>query len=93
MFDGDIRSFECHVLDISADGAKLVTDIDAPIGVSFYLSAAPHALVRKPCEVIWRRGQQVGVKFTEENALTGESRFNRKRKEAQHGDSRGNQRK
>jgi PilZ domain len=64
-FDGDIRSYECRVVDVSAAGAKLVADIDADIGSSFRLSVAPHSIVRKPCEVVWRRGRQLGVKFTE----------------------------
>jgi hypothetical protein len=63
-FDDDIRSFECQVIDVSAGGAKLVADIDAIVGSSFRLSVAPHSLVRKPCEVVWRRGRQLGVKFT-----------------------------
>lgn len=63
-FDDDIRSFECQVIDVSAGGAKLVADINTIVGSSFKLSAAPHSLVRKPCKVVWRRGRQVGVKFT-----------------------------
>jgi hypothetical protein len=30
------------------------------------LSVAPYSLVRKPCEVVWRRGRQFGVKFKDE---------------------------
>ena len=63
-FDGDIRSYECRVLDVSASGAKLLADVDALVGSSFKLSVAPYSLVRKPCEVVWRRGRQLGVKFT-----------------------------
>jgi hypothetical protein len=62
-FDRGVQSFECQVLDISADGAKLVTDIDAPIGTLFRLSAVPHAVVRRRCEVVWRKGRTVGIKF------------------------------
>ena len=29
-FDDDIRSFECQVLDISAGGAKLATNVKLP---------------------------------------------------------------
>jgi PilZ domain len=63
-FDDDIRSYECRVLDVSAGGAKLLADVDTIVGSSFKLSVAPHSLVRKPCEVVWRKGRQVGVKFT-----------------------------
>jgi hypothetical protein len=65
-FDGDIRSHECRVLDVSAGGAKLLADVDALVGSLFKLSVAPHSLVRKPCEVVWRRGRQLGVKFTDQ---------------------------
>ena len=61
--DGDIRSYECQVVDISAGGAKLISDVDALIGSSLNLSVSPHAIVRRPCQVIWRRGRQLGVRF------------------------------
>jgi hypothetical protein len=69
-FDRGVQSFECQVLDISADGAKLVTDIDAPVGTMFRLSAVPQAVVRRRCEVVWRKGRAVGIKFIvqEENS-------------------------
>jgi hypothetical protein len=63
-FDDDIRSHECHELDISPGGAKPAADIDAIVGSSFILSVAPKSLVRKPCEAVWRRGRQIGVKFS-----------------------------
>jgi hypothetical protein len=70
-FDRGVQSFECQVLDISTDGAKLVTDIDAPIGTLFRLSAVPQAVVRRRCEVVWRKGRTVGIKFVvQENNCT-----------------------
>jgi hypothetical protein len=65
-FDDDIRSYECRVLDVSPGGAKIAADIDAIVGASFRLSVAPYSLVRRPCEVVWRRGRQFGVKFKDE---------------------------
>jgi hypothetical protein len=67
-FEDDIRSYECRVLDASAAGAKLVADIDAIVGSSFKLSVAPRSLVRKPCEVVWRKGRVIGVKFAIDTA-------------------------
>jgi len=61
--DGDIRSYECQVVDISAGGAKLVSDVVALIGSSLTLSVSPQAIVHRPCEVVWRRGRQLGVRF------------------------------
>jgi hypothetical protein len=63
--DGDKQSFECHVLDVSAGGAKLTSGINAQVGSIFRLSMSPHAMVRKPCKVIWRRGRLIGVSFVE----------------------------
>jgi hypothetical protein len=59
----DIRSYECQVLDVSAGGAKLVADIETPIGSTFRLSIVPHGIVRKKCEVVWRKGRVIGVRF------------------------------
>jgi hypothetical protein len=61
--EGDIRSHECEVLDVSADGAKLIADIEAPIGSKFWLSVVPEAVVRRECEVVWRRGRTIGARF------------------------------
>jgi hypothetical protein len=68
-FERDIQSHECQIIDISADGAKLVADVDAPIGSTLRLSAVPQAVVRRRCEVVWRRGRTIGVKFATEDAL------------------------
>jgi len=64
-FENDIRSYECQLLDVSADGAKLTADIDARIGSMFQLSVVPHAVVRQRCEVVWRKGRTIGVKFVQ----------------------------
>jgi PilZ domain len=61
--ENDIRSHECRVLDVSANSAKLLADIDAPIGSKLRLSIVPNAIVRRECEVVWRKGRMVGVKF------------------------------
>jgi hypothetical protein len=61
--EGDVRNHECKVADISATGAKLVSDADVPVGSLLKLSISPHAMVSKPCEVVWRRGRQIGVRF------------------------------
>jgi hypothetical protein len=61
--ENDIRSHECRVLDVSANRAKLLADIDAPIGSKLRLSIVLNAIVRRECEVVWRKGRMVGVKF------------------------------
>jgi hypothetical protein len=62
-FEDDFVSHECQVFDVSLNGAKLVADIGVAIGSRFRLSAAPHALARERCEVVWRRGKMFGVRF------------------------------
>ena len=54
---------------MSANGAKLVADIEVPIGSTFRLSVVPQAIVRRKCEVVWRKGRVIGVKFAP--TLTG----------------------
>jgi hypothetical protein len=61
--EGDLRSYECQVADISADGAKLLSAADVIVGSQLKLSASEHAMVSRPSEVMWRRGRQIGVKF------------------------------
>jgi ABC-type uncharacterized transport system substrate-binding protein len=51
------------VLDVSDVGAKLIADIDVSIGSTFYLSAVPHALIRKRCKVVWRKKRMIGILF------------------------------
>jgi hypothetical protein len=63
MFDGDHVSCECQVMDVSLHGAKIVASVDAEIGSRFRLSLVPNAPKRQACEVIWRRGKTLGIKF------------------------------
>jgi hypothetical protein len=62
-FAGEARCIDCNVVDISADGAKLLSNIVAPAGTRFYLSNDPTSLERKECLVIWQRNRTLGVKF------------------------------
>ena len=51
----------CRVLDVSQNGAKVVIDLAAEIGTRFGLALVP----RRPrqCEIVWRRGSTLGIKF------------------------------
>jgi hypothetical protein len=55
---------------VSADGAKIVADIEASVGSTFRLSIVPHGVVRRECEVMWRKGRVIGVKFVTGAAKT-----------------------
>jgi hypothetical protein len=54
---------ECRVLDISPAGAKVVVEVSAGIPDSFELAFFRSADQRRLCEVLWRTGKVIGVKF------------------------------
>ena len=54
---------ECFVLDISPSGAKIVTDAEIEVKERFGLALVPAHQKRQPCEVVWRRGNNYGIKF------------------------------
>jgi len=55
---------ECQVLDISPKGAKVVVQAGSAIPDRFELDFFQDIDKRRMCEVIWRRGKVLGVKFT-----------------------------
>jgi hypothetical protein len=61
--ENDFESHECQVLDVSRNGAKVVADIDGAAGTRLRLSVVPNALARQLCEVVWRRGRIMGLRF------------------------------
>jgi hypothetical protein len=54
---------ECSVLDAAPGGAKVVVQDDAGIPERFELAFFLAVDRRRNCEVIWRRGKVLGVKF------------------------------
>lgn len=58
-FGGEDR--ECWVADVSQGGAKL-TGIAAEVGSQFDITLVPRA-PKRPCEVVWRHGNTLGIKF------------------------------
>ena len=54
---------ECQVLDISPHGAKIVTRTPSEVPGGFELAFLQDAQKRRACEVVWRRGKMLGVKF------------------------------
>jgi hypothetical protein len=53
---------ECHVMDISNNGAKIATTTPSLVPDRFDLAFAEGGQTRS-CEVIWRHGRICGVKF------------------------------
>jgi hypothetical protein len=56
-----VPSAECHIMDISNRGAKIIPDGTLVIPARFELAFVQGD--RRACEVIWRRGRMPGVKF------------------------------
>ena len=57
-----VNDHECTVSDISMDGAKISSGLDTPVGSQFGITFVPGAPKRR-CQVAWRRGSTVGIKF------------------------------
>jgi len=60
--DGGTANLKCQVADVSQDGAKITVDAAAEVGNRFGIAFVPRAAARS-CEVVWRRGNTLGIKF------------------------------
>ena len=72
MNNGNI-TLPCLVRDISDTGAKIRTDVNRHPSDSFTLSIDLDGLVAH-CEVVWREGQQLGVRFTSAPQISAPTR-------------------
>jgi hypothetical protein len=54
---------ECQIMDLSKRGAKIVPDGSSVVPSRFELAFTLGDQKRQPCEVIWRRGRMLGIKF------------------------------
>jgi len=61
--DGGFAARPCVVEDMSATGAKVTVDDPRVIPGSLRLAFARDARSGRPCQVVWRRGKSLGVKF------------------------------
>jgi hypothetical protein len=59
---GETPNIECRLLDVSQRGGKIVTDVEAQVGGLLNITLVPNAPKRQ-CEVVWRRGKTLGIKF------------------------------
>lgn len=62
--DDGLTRIECFLLDVAPGGARIVTNAAIDVRDSFELVLVPEHAKRQSCEVVWRRGQTYGVKFT-----------------------------
>jgi hypothetical protein len=61
--EGGFAARQCVVQDMSATGAKITIDDPNMLPAKLRLALSRDARTGRPCEVVWRRGKSVGVKF------------------------------
>ena len=54
---------ECQVMDISANGAKIIPAMPSQVPDRFELAFTKGDDKHRSCEVVWRRGKMIGVQF------------------------------
>ena len=61
--DGGFAARPCVVRDMSSTGAKITLDDPNVLPAKLRLAFARDARTGRNCEVVWRRGSSVGIKF------------------------------
>ena len=61
--DGGFAARQCVVQDMSSTGAKVTIDDPNTLPAKLRLAFSRDARTGRPCEVVWRRGKSVGIKF------------------------------
>ena len=61
--DGGFAARSCVVQDLSSTGAKVTVDDPNTLPGKLRLAFSRDARTGRRCEVVWRRGKSVGVKF------------------------------
>jgi hypothetical protein len=61
--EGGFAARPCVVQDMSASGAKVTIDDPNPLPAKLRLAFSRDARTGRNCEVVWRRGRSVGIRF------------------------------
>jgi hypothetical protein len=61
--EGGFAARQCVVQDVSDAGARITIDDPNTLPAKLRLAFARDARTGRGCEVVWRRGNSVGVKF------------------------------
>ena len=61
--DGGFAARRCVVQNMSATGAKITVDDPNSLPAKLRLAFARDARTGRKCEVVWRRGKTVGIRF------------------------------
>jgi hypothetical protein len=68
VFRGGLCSMDCHIVGVSAGGATLRPDDPAACPKAFLLK--PRLEPPRKCEVVWRRGCLLGVRYEQPCPVT-----------------------
>ncbi len=63
MMDGEEPARTCTLSDVSQSGGCLVLDKDGELPDRFVLLLSANGGAQRRCQVIWRDGMTIGVKF------------------------------
>ena len=66
---------QCMIVNISATGAKLILESPTKVADSFCIILSLNGKVRRNCEVAWRSGNAVGVRFGSSEAVEQKAVF------------------
>jgi len=61
--EGGFAARPCVVQDLSSSGARITIDDSNALPAKLRLAFARDARTGRNCEVVWRRGKVVGIKF------------------------------
>jgi hypothetical protein len=61
--DGGFAARPCVVQDLSTSGAKVTIDDPNTLPARLRLAFSRDARTGRNCEVVWRRGRTVGIRF------------------------------
>ena len=61
--DGGFAARPCTVLDLSSAGAKITVDDPNAVTAKVRLALSRDARTGRICQVVWRRGKTIGIKF------------------------------
>jgi PilZ domain len=61
--EGGFAARPCVVQNMSATGARIEIDDPNALPAKLRLAFSRDSRTGRPCEVVWRRGKTVGVKF------------------------------
>ena len=61
--EGGFAARQCVVQDMSTSGAKITIDDPNALPAKLRLAFSRDARTGRNCEVVWRRGKSLGVKF------------------------------